>query len=178
MIVVMILLAIFYYGSKVTCIMPKLILISLVMHSGPGHFLSFYLVKELVNSTYEIGEFITGRISSVLPMIPRETVSSTFQRLLPCYAMLCYVMLCHDIPCYAMPRHAMPRHAMPRHAMPCHATPCHAMPRHAMPCYAMPCNAMLCHAMLCYAMLCYAMLCHAISCYAMLCYAMICPDMP
>ena len=43
---------------------PKLIIILLVMQSGPGDFVSLSLVKTLVNYSYEIGEFITGGISS------------------------------------------------------------------------------------------------------------------
>ena len=48
---------------------PRLIIISLVMHSGPGDFLSFNLAKALFSSSYEIGESITGGISSGSSMI-------------------------------------------------------------------------------------------------------------
>ena len=48
---------------------PRLIIISLVMQSGPGNFLSFNLAKALFSSSYEIGESITGGISSGSSMI-------------------------------------------------------------------------------------------------------------
>ena len=41
---------------------PRLIIISLVMQSGPGDFLNFSLNKALVSSSYEISESITGGI--------------------------------------------------------------------------------------------------------------------
>ena len=44
-------------------------MISLVMQSGPGDFLGFKLTKALFSSSYEIGESITGGISSGSPMI-------------------------------------------------------------------------------------------------------------
>ena len=48
---------------------PRLIIISFVMQSGPGDFLSFNLAKALFSSSYEIGESITGGISSGSSMI-------------------------------------------------------------------------------------------------------------
>ena len=48
---------------------PRLIIISLVMQSGPGDFFSFNLAKALFSSSYEIGESITGGISSGSSMI-------------------------------------------------------------------------------------------------------------
>ena len=49
---------------------PRLIIISLVMQSGPGDFLiKFNLAKALFSSLYEIGESITGGISSGSSMI-------------------------------------------------------------------------------------------------------------
>ena len=39
------------------------------MQSGPGDFLSFNLTKALFSSSYEIGESITGGISSGSPML-------------------------------------------------------------------------------------------------------------
>ena len=48
---------------------PRLIIISLVMRSGPGDCLSFNLAKALFSSSYEIGESMTGGISSGSSMI-------------------------------------------------------------------------------------------------------------
>ena len=60
---------------------PRLIIISLVMQSGPGDFLSFNLATALFSSSYEIGESITGGISSGSSMI------------LSCDRFLCVVVL-------------------------------------------------------------------------------------
>ena len=67
----MILLPMIYYRFQATCIMPVFQggIISLVMLSGPGDFLSFNLAKALFSSSYEIGESITGEISSGPSMI-------------------------------------------------------------------------------------------------------------
>ena len=48
---------------------PRLIIISFVMQSRHGDFLSFNLAKALFSSSYEIGESITGGISSGSSMI-------------------------------------------------------------------------------------------------------------
>ena len=48
---------------------PRLTIISLVMQYGSSDFLGFSLVKARVSYSYEIGETITGRISTGSPMI-------------------------------------------------------------------------------------------------------------
>ena len=71
MIVVKVILSLIYYRFQVTYIMQVLILtiISLVMPSRPGAFFSLSLVNLLASSSYEIGESLTGGISSGSPIV-------------------------------------------------------------------------------------------------------------
>ena len=69
---------------------PRLIIISFVMQSGPGDFLSFNLAKALFSSSYEIGEPITGGISSGSSMILSCDLVSRCCCVVTCILLACW----------------------------------------------------------------------------------------
>ena len=69
------------------------------MQSGPGNFLRFNLAKTVFSCSYEIGESITGGISSGSPMILSSDRVSLCYWVVTCILLACWLLFSHVLKC-------------------------------------------------------------------------------